>query len=136
MGWAENRLGAERIHTAYAYQNLLIQNNWLSNGSDFPIESINPIYGFHAAIARKDHEGNPENGFLPDNALTREQALKAMTVWAARACFMENEIGSIKKGMAADFVIFDRDIMKEAEKNVWQFQPLETFINGQNVMKK
>ena len=82
MYWAEDRVGAERIKGAYAYLDLLNQNGWLPNGSDFPVEEINPIYGFYAGTARKDLEGFPPEGFQTENALSREQALRAMTIWA------------------------------------------------------
>ena len=85
MYWAEQRVGSERILGAYAYKQLLEQNGWLPNGSDFPVEQINPLFGFYAAVVRKDQTGFPEGGFQPENAISREQALKAMTIWAARS---------------------------------------------------
>lgn len=111
MYWAEERLGAERMSGAYAYKTLLDQLGWIPNGSDFPVESINPLYGFYAAVARKDQSGFPEGGFLSDEALTREEALKAMTTWAAKAAFEETFKGSIEPGKLADFVVTDQDIM-------------------------
>jgi predicted amidohydrolase YtcJ len=98
MKWAVDRIGNERIKGAYAYRQLMEQNGWLPNGSDFPVEHINPLYGFHAAVARKDADGYPENGFQMENSLTREQALRAMTIWAAKANFEENEKGSLEPG--------------------------------------
>jgi predicted amidohydrolase YtcJ len=111
MYWAEERIGAERIKGAYAYQNLLRQNGWLPLGTDFPVESINPLFTFYAAVTRKDLEGKPENGFQIENALSREEALRGMTIWAAKAAFEEHIKGSIEPGKFADFVILDKDIM-------------------------
>lgn len=132
MYWADERLG-ERIQFAYANKTLLDQNGWLPNGSDFPIENINPIYGFFAAVTRKDHSGWPETGFQTEEALSREQALRAMTIWAAKAGFEENEIGSLEPGKKADFVIADRDIMKVDEMEIINTKILNTFISGEEV---
>jgi predicted amidohydrolase YtcJ len=76
MYWAVNRLGKKRLKTSYAYKQLLEQNGWLPLGTDFPVENINPMYTFYAAVERKDLKGLPEGGFQPENALTREQALR------------------------------------------------------------
>jgi len=112
MYWAGERLGQERLKGAYAYKDLMIQNKMIPLGSDFPVESINPLYGFYAAIARQDSVGYPAGGFQIANALTREEALKGMTIWAAFSNFEEEEKGSIAPGKFADFVILDKDIMK------------------------
>ena len=136
MYWAEERLGPERIKNAYAYKKLLEQNGWLTNGSDFPVESINPLYGFYAAVARKDRKGYPDGGFQPENALTREEALKAMTIWAAKGSFEENEKGSIEAGKNADFVITDRDIMKCDIADVPDTKVVYTFSAGRKVFSE
>ncbi|MCF8298133.1 MAG: amidohydrolase [Saprospiraceae bacterium] len=133
MYWAESRVGPKRIKGAYAYQQLLQQNGWLPNGSDFPIESINPLFGFYAGVSRKDQSGYPENGFQAENDLTREQALKAMTIWAAKSCFEENEKGSIEVGKFADFVILEKDLMTEAENELFKIKVLETYLGGEKV---
>lgn len=133
MYWADERLGPQRIKGAYAYRQLLRENGWLPNGSDFPVESINPVYGFYAAVARKDTEGYPAGGFQMENALTREQALKAMTVWAAKAAFEEHEKGSLETGKFADFIITDKDLMEVPENEIPQIQILSTFLNGEEV---
>ncbi len=117
MDWADERLG-ERIKNAYAYQQLLQQNGWVVNGTDFPIEDISPIYTFYAAVARKHLDGTPVSGFQMENALTREQALCSITIWVAKGCFLENRKGSIEVGKDADFVILDRDIMTIAENEI------------------
>ena len=136
MYWAEDRVGPKRIKGAYAYKKLLEQNAWIPNGTDFPIESIYPIYSFYAAVARKDLEGYPENGFQTENALTREEALKAMTIWAAKSCFEENEKGSLEPGKFADFVILDEDIMEVDEDKIPYVGILKTFVNGEEVFSK
>ena len=132
MGWAAERLGP-RIRWAYRYQDLLRQNGWLANGSDFPIEPINPLFGFYAGVARKDRCGRPRAGFQPENGLTREQALRAMTIWAARANFQELDRGSLEVGKWADFVILDRDLMQVPEPELLGAQVLATHIAGEQV---
>ena len=117
MDWADERLG-ERIKNAYAYQRLLQQNGWVVNGTDFPIEDISPIYTFYAAVVRKHLDGTPAEGFQMENALTREQALRSITIWVAKGCFLEDRKGSIEVGKDADFVILDRDLMTVAEGQI------------------
>lgn len=136
MYWADERLGQERLKHAYAYKNLLKENGWLPNGSDFPVENINPLYGFYAAVARKDLEGYPEGGFQPENALTRRQALKAMTTWAARSMFEENIKGRIAKGMQADLVVAGSDIMDIPMEQVPEVKVLRTFVQGEEVFTR
>ena len=117
MDWADERLG-ERIKNAYAYQQLLQQNGWVINGTDFPIEDISPIYTFYAAVARKHLDGTPAEGFQMENALSREQALRSITIWVAKGCFLEARKGSIEVGKDADFVILDRDLMTVSENEI------------------
>ena len=133
MYWAMDRLGVFRIRGAYAYRDLLSQNGWLANGSDFPVESINPLFGFYAAVARKDQNNFPEGGFEMKNALTRMEALKAMTIWAAAANFEDEVKGSIEIGKVADFVVLDRDIMTVAEEELFKATVEATYINGEKV---
>jgi len=133
MFWAGERLGAERMSGAYAYHDLLLENGWLPNGSDFPVENINPLYGFYSAVARKDHEGRPEGGFQPENALSREEALKAMTIWAAAASFDEDSRGSLEPGKFADFVVCDEDLMEVPEDRLFGIKVLETWLGGELV---
>lgn len=132
MYWAEERLG-ERIEHAYAYKNLLQQNGWLPNGSDFPIEQINPLYGFFAAVERKDNNYYPPKGFYPEQRLSREDALRAMTIWAAKASFEEKNRGSLEPGKDADFVMLDIDIMQCKPEQIPLAKVLKTFSNGVNV---
>ncbi|MFO7722379.1 MAG: amidohydrolase [Bacteroidales bacterium] len=130
MGWAGERLGSERVRYAYAYQDLLEAKGWLCNGSDFPMEQINPLLGFYAAVSRQDLHGMPEGGWQPENKLSREDALRAMTIWAARACFEEREKGSLEPGKRADFVILDQDIMVIPVEKIPTTKVISTWING------
>lgn len=136
MYWAGDRLGADRIKGAYAYKQLLNQNGWLTLGTDFPVEQINPMLTFYAATIRKDAKGFPETGFQMENALTPEEALKGMTIWAAKANFEEHEKGSIEIGKFADFVIMDRDILKAQAKDILEAKVLKTYLNGEKVYEK
>jgi len=136
MYWAGKRLGRERLKTAYAYKQLLKQNGWIPLGTDFPVENINPLYTFYAAVERKDLKGFPEGGFQPENALSRIEALKGMTIWAAKANFEEKEKGSIEPGKYADFVILDKDIMKVKGSEIPATKVTQTYINGVKVYDK
>ncbi|HKP32739.1 MAG TPA: amidohydrolase, partial [Chitinophagaceae bacterium] len=115
MYWAGDRLGAERVKGAYAFKQLMDQNGWIPLGTDFPVEDISPFKTFFAAVVRKDAKGYPPGGYQMENALTREQALRGMTIWAAKSNFEEHEKGSLEKGKFADFIILDRDLLKAGE---------------------
>lgn len=136
MYWAGDRLGAERVKGAYAYKQLLLQNNIIISGSDFPVEPINPLYGFYAAVARMDQDNYPEGGFQSENALSREETLRSFTQWPAYGAFRENEIGSLEIGKVADFLILEEDIMKIPVENIWKTKVIATYINGENVYKR
>jgi hypothetical protein len=118
---------------AYAYKELLNQNGMIAAGSDFPVEYIYPLYGFYAAVARKDQKDYPANGFQKENAISREQALRAMTIWAAYSNFEEQEKGSLEKNKFADFVILDQDLMKAPERELYKIKILNTFVGGEKV---
>jgi len=133
MYWAKDRIGEERLKTGYAYKQLLGQNGWLPLGTDFPVEDISPVKTFYAAVFRKDANGFPAGGFQTENALTREQALRGITIWAAKADFLEKEVGSIEVGKKADFVIMDKDIMQVADSAVLRTKVVETYISGKKV---
>ncbi|HAL81253.1 MAG TPA: amidohydrolase [Mucilaginibacter sp.] len=136
MYWAGDRLDKKRLKSAYIFKQLLEQNGWLPLGTDFPVENINPMYTFYAAVERRDLKGYPEDGFQPENALTRQEALRGMTIWAAKANFEEKEKGSIEPGKYADFVILDKDIMKISGAGIPKVKVLKTFINGEKVYEK
>lgn len=136
MYWAEERLGAARIANAYAYQRLLQTNGWLPLGTDFPVEAISPIKTFYAAVLRKDARGFPAGGFQIADALTRQQALRGITIWAAKAGFEEAQKGSLEKGKAADFVLLDTDLMDCDEAAILQTKVLATFVDGKKVWQR
>lgn len=130
MPWAIDRLGKKRLPQAYAYKKLLQQNGWELLGTDFPVEEINPLATFYTAVARKDKNGNPKGGYMKENTLTREEALKGMTIWAAKGSFLEKETGSIEVGKDADIVILDRDIITIPEREVLGTKVLYTISKG------
>ena len=133
MYWAAARLGDQRVKGAYAYKQLLQQNEWIPLGTDFPVEDISTFKTFYAAVVRKDAKGWPENGYQMENALTREETLRGMTIWAAKANFEEKEKGSLEKGKVADFVILDADIIKAAPEKILQGKVVKTFLGGEKV---
>jgi predicted amidohydrolase YtcJ len=133
MYWAEERLGKERMKFSYAYKELLKTNGWIPLGTDFPVEDISAIKTFYAAVFRKDSKGWPKQGFQIENALSREEAIRGMTAWAAKANFEEHEKGSLEKGKFADFVMLDTDLMNADEKDILQTKVLMTFLNGEKV---
>ncbi|WP_372946825.1 amidohydrolase [Mariniphaga sp.] len=134
MYWAGDRLGEERLNNgAYAYQSLLNQLGWLPNGTDFPVEEIYPLFTFYASVFRTGHDGWPEGGFLIEEALTREQALRSMTIWPAKASFEEKEKGSLEPAKYADFVILDTDLMTASQQEVLHAKIESTWIAGEKV---
>ncbi len=136
MYWAKDRLGETRMKGAYAYKQLLDQNGWIPLGTDFPVEEINPMLTFNAATFRKDSKDFPNGGFQMENALTAEEALKGMTIWAAKANFEEKEKGSLEVGKFADFVIMDQDIMKGNTQQILTNKVIKTYLNGEKVYEK
>ena len=133
MYWAGDRLGTKRVKGAYAYQQLLQQNGWLPLGTDFPVEDISTFKTFFAAVVRKDAKGWPGEGYQMENALSREEALRGMTIWAAKSNFEEKEKGSLEKGKFADFIILDTDIMKEVPEKLLGVKVIKTFLGGEKV---
>ncbi len=133
MYWAANRLGKIRVAGAYAYKQLLDENGWIPLGTDFPVEDISTFKTFYAAVIRKDAKGWPDNGYQMENALSREETLKGMTIWAAKSNFEEHEKGSLEKGKFADFVMLDADLMKVAPEKILAVKVLKTFLSGEKV---
>ncbi len=135
MYWAEDRVGPDRIKGAYSYKTLLQRSGIIALGTDFPVEKVNPMHTFYAAVARKDLQNYPEEGFRKEEALTREETLRGMTIWAAYSNFEEAEKGSIEAGKFADFIVLDTDIMTCDENDIPKIKVLATFINGEKVFQ-
>ncbi len=133
MYWAEKRLGSERIHDAYSNKALLKETGMLALGSDFPVEDINPLFGFYAAVVRKDQKGFPPAGFESENKISRIEALRGMTIWAAYSMFEEKEKGSLEKGKVADFVILNDDLMTAPDSILYKLHVQATYSNGVKV---
>ena len=136
MGWAEDRVGHERIRGAYAWRSLLDQGSIIPNGSDFPVEAVNPLLSFHAAVTRQNPVNEPPGGWYPEQRMTREEALKAMTLWAAYAGFQEKILGSLSPGKYADFVVLDRDIMRVPSDQILQATVQSTWLGGKAVYRR
>lgn len=133
MYWAGKRLGEKRLKNAYAYKRLMQQNGWIPLGTDFPVEDIDPLKTFTAAVFRQDAASFPKGGFQIENALSREQTLRGMTIWAAKAQFEENVKGSLELGKAADFVILNVDLMTATFGRIKKAKVVKTAINGEVV---
>lgn len=133
MYWAGQRLGREREKGAYAYRQLMQQMGWLPLGTDFPVEDISPFKTFYAAVFRMDDKAFPKGGYQPANALTRQQALRGMTIWAAKSNFEEGEKGSLERGKLADFVLLDTDLMTASPQAILKTKVLATFVSGLQV---
>jgi hypothetical protein len=136
MYWVGKRLGPTRTLGAYAWRSLLESGVVIPNGSDFPVEAVNPLISFHAAIARQDARDWPAGGWLPEQRMTREEALKSMTLWPAYAGFQEEELGSLSVGKRADFVILDRDIMRVPAELVLGTRVRSTWLGGREVYRQ
>lgn len=133
MYWAEDRIGKKRMKGAYAFKKLLTNYGKVALGTDFPVEQVNPFLTFYAATVRKDLNNYPKNGFQMENALSREETLKGMTIWAAYSNFEENEKGSIEVGKFADFVILNQDILKIEDSKLPKTKAVATYLNGEKV---
>ena len=133
MYWAAERLGNERMKGAYAYKQLMDQNGWIPLGTDFPVEDISPFKTFLAAVGRVDAKGFPEGGFQMENGLTREQTIKGMTIWAAKASFLEKEVGSLEAGKKADFIILAQDLMQVPVNKILDTKVVATYSGGKKV---
>jgi predicted amidohydrolase YtcJ len=136
MYWAGDRLGPVRVKGAYAYQQLLKQNNWIPLGTDFPVEDISTFKTFFAAVVRQDSKGFPAGGYQMENALTREETIRGMTIWAAKASFEEKQKGSLEKGKLADFIILDTDLMRCEADAILKTKVIATYSSGKQVYGK
>ena len=133
MPWVETRLGPERIRGAYAWRSLLNTGVVIPNGTDFPVEEVNPLLTFHAAVTRQDPTNSPAGGWYPEQKMTREEALQSMTIWPAYAGFQESMLGSLTPGKYADFVVLDRDIMRVPDTEILGTRVVSTWIGGKRV---
>lgn len=133
MPWAEDRVGPDRIHGAYAWRAFADAGLPLPLGSDFPVESVNPLLGFYAAVTRQNADGDPIHGWYPEHRLTREEALRGFTLDAAYAGFMEDEVGSLEVGKWADFVILSDDIMVVPIRSVLDTEVIATYLGGEPI---
>ena len=133
MRWAEARVGPQRIRGAYAWRSLLNTGVVIPSGTDFPVEEVNPLLTFHAAITRQDPTNWPEGGWFPEQKMTREEALQSMTIWPAFAAFQESVMGSLTPGKYADFVVLDRDIMRIPDTEILATRVVSTWIGGKRV---
>lgn len=130
MYWAEDRLGKQRLKGAYAYKSLLKKTGRIALGTDFPVENISTIGTFFSAVFREDKNLFPNGGYLPENKLSKLEALKGMTIWGAYANFEEKQKGSIEAGKVADFIILDRDLLDEPKKRILNARIVATILNG------
>ena len=133
MYWAGTRLGVSRLPGAYAWRSLIDAGVVVPNGSDFPVEQVNPIISFHASISRQDAENWPAGGWYPEQRMTRDEALRSMTIWPAYSAFQEKELGSLSLGKYADFVVLDQDIMRVPAELVLKTRVLSTWVGGKVV---
>lgn len=133
MYWAGTRLGVSRLPGAYAWRSLIDAGVVVPNGSDFPVEQVNPIISFHASISRQDAENWPAGGWYPEQRMTRDEALRSMTIWPAYSAFQEKELGSLSLGKYADFVVLDQDIMRVPAELVMKTRVLSTWVGGKVV---
>ena len=133
---AMNRLGWTRVQGGYAWRSLLNTGVIIPNGTDFPVEPVNPLIGFHSAITRQDANGWPAGGWFPEERMTRLEALQSMTIWPAYAAFMENESGTLSAGKYADFIVLDQDIMTVAAERILDTRVLMTVLGGAVVYER
>jgi predicted amidohydrolase YtcJ len=136
MYWAGIRLGETRLRGAYAWRSLLASNVIIPNGSDFPVERVDPLISFKASVARQDAANWPIGGWYPEQRMTREEALLSMTLWPAYAAFQEQELGSLTPGKRADFVVLDQDIMRVPTEMLSDTQVLSTWVGGRSVYER
>ncbi len=133
MHFAESRIGPERIKYAYIWRDLLDLGVVVATGTDYSVSPYNPFYTLHAAITRQDRDNNPPGGWFPEQAMTREQALRAATMAGAYVMFAEDILGSMEVGKLADFVVIPVDYMTIPAEDIWKIEPEMTVIGGEIV---
>jgi len=136
MNMAEDRVGADRLKGAYAWQTFLKQGSPVAFGSDFPVELSNPFFGLHAAVTRQDRNNAPDSGWIPSEAVTVTQAFRGFTLDAAYAAHQEKVLGGLTEGKWADFILVDQDIFTISPQDIWKTQVLETWIAGEKRFTK
>lgn len=133
MRWVEDRVGYERSLGAYAWRSLLDTGVIIPGGSDFPVEPHEPLRTFYAAVTRQNENGLPRGGWMPGQVMTRQEALKSQTIWAARAAFWDDRLGTLEPGKRADFVALDTDIMTVPAPEILGARVLRTYVDGELV---
>jgi hypothetical protein len=136
MHFAEARMGSERLKYAYIWSDLLDLGVVVATGTDYSVSPYNPFYTLHAAVTRQDRDNNPPGGWIPEQAMTREEALRAATMGGAYVMFAEDILGSIEVGKLADFVVIPVDYMTIPAKDIWKIKPDMTVIGGEIVYTK
>ncbi|MBK6543551.1 MAG: amidohydrolase family protein [Flavobacteriales bacterium] len=131
--WAIDRIGPERFKSAYAWNTLRKQMGIVALGTDFPVEGIDPLATYYAAVVRKYRDGSAIQGSPMSEALDRKDALRGLTLWNALASFTENDLGTLEVGKRADFVLVDRDLLKADEEGLRKAKVLGTWVNGERV---
>ena len=136
MNMAEIRIGRERLKGAYAWRTFLDQGSIVVSGSDYPVELANPFDGIHAAVTRQNKANQPEGGWLPEEAMTIEEAMRSFSIDAAWGAHQEDSLGGLTKGKWADFIVIDQDIYNIPAEDIWKTQVLETWLAGKLVYTK
>jgi predicted amidohydrolase YtcJ len=133
MNFAEARMGPERLKYAYIWSDLIDLGVHVPTGTDYSVSPYNPFYTLHAAVTRQDRNNQPAGGWIPEQAMTREEALRAATIEGAYAMFAEDILGSIEVGKLADFVVIPVDYMTVPAQDIWKITPDMTVIGGEVV---
>ncbi len=136
LHFAVRRLGLNRLAGAYAWRTFIEQGNYISGGSDAPVEEGNPMIEFYASVARRDTTGFSADGWHPELRMTRDEALKSLTIWGAMAAFEEDLKGSLTEGKLADLVVLDRDLMTAPENELFRTKVLMTMVGGKVVFQR
>ncbi len=131
MRFIEDRIGKERAKYSYAWRSFIDAGHLIPCGSDFPVESVNPLFGIYSAVSRQDQEGLPENGWHPEQRMTIEEAIKGFTIWAAYGAWQEDILGSIEIGNMADITILDKDLLSVDKAEILDTKVLATIVGGE-----